>query len=107
MKLVYISGPYSADTPNGVYENIQRARRAATRFLQAGQAFICPHLNTQFMDGLASYDQFMAVDLEILNRCDAIALMPGWDKSKGARIEAEAAASAGKEAIQVPEEWVK
>lgn len=87
MKLVYISGPYSAPTINGVHDNIERARAAAVDLWQKGYAVICPHLNSAYMDGVASWETFMEADLLILSKCDAIYMLPGWEKSTGARME--------------------
>ena len=83
-KLVYIAGPYSADTPHGIYANIELARKYAEKYLKLGYAVICPHLNTAFMDGVISYEDFLAMDLEIIRRCDTVVAMPNWKSSKGA-----------------------
>lgn len=86
-QLVYISGPYSADTIRGVVRNIRVAEEAAIRFWQAGYAVLCPHLNSSMLDGIVPYEQFIAGDLLMIERCDIVAMLPNWRKSKGAVIE--------------------
>ena len=85
MKVVYISGKYSGD----IDTNIQKAREIAIKLWESGYAVICPHLNSSHMelDCKASYEQFLAGDVEILRRCDAIIMLPEWEQSKGAWIE--------------------
>lgn len=87
MKLVYISGKYRGASHNEVYENIQTARRHAVTLWECGYAVICPHLNTQFMEGLCSEKKFLKGDLVILSKCDYIYMLPNWKDSKGARVE--------------------
>ena len=49
-----------------------------------GFAVVCPHSNSAFMDRCASDTAFLRGDIEMLKRCDAIVLMPGFKKSTGA-----------------------
>lgn len=97
MKVIYISGPYRADTVNGVYENIQRARTATIGLWRQGYAVICPHLNTSFMDGICQDDVWLEGDLELLRRADAIYMLRGWQKSDGAIQELNLAIETNKE----------
>jgi hypothetical protein len=87
MKIAYISGPYRADSPNGIYHNIQKARKVAIKYWGKGYAVICPHLNTAFMDGACPDHVWLEGDVEILKRCDLVVMMKGWEKSEGARHE--------------------
>lgn len=50
-----------------------------------------------------SYGDYMRMDLCILLTCDAIAMLPGWLQSKGARIELSVAEACGLEVMEVPE----
>ncbi len=83
--LVFLSGKYSGD----IDENIQTARNAAIKLWEKGYAVFCPHLNTAHfeIDCMCEYNDYLNGDLEILKRCDEIHMLPGWEKSTGAKIE--------------------
>jgi hypothetical protein len=51
--LTYVAGPYSADTPKGIDENIKRAKDYAIQIWEIGMTAICPHLNTMNFERLA------------------------------------------------------
>jgi hypothetical protein len=87
--IVYVAGPYSAPTPQGVDANIQQARQAAIALWREGHVAICPHLNTAHFEDECPGLDFVKGDLEILSRCDALVMLPGWEQSKGARRELE------------------
>jgi len=40
---------------------------------------------------LLDRDDWLAIDLKVLEKCDAIFMMPGWRRSEGARMEYEKA----------------
>ena len=101
MLLVYIAGPYRADTPHEIHANIERARRyAASVWRKDGWAALCPHMNTAHMDGVCSPERFLEGTMEMMRRCDAVLMMPGWEHSEGARAEK---AEAGRLCIPVLE----
>ncbi len=88
MKLVYVAGPYRSKWGIvGRAINIIKARKVAKELWQAGYAVICPHSNTAFFDGIVTDEMVLKGDIEILKRCDFIAMMPGYKKSKGAVTE--------------------
>lgn len=87
MKIVYVSGPYRADTIAGMHRNIENARAVAEYLWKQGYAVICPHLNTAYMDGVAADDVILKGDLVILRVCDAIAFVEGWYNSEGSQDE--------------------
>jgi nucleoside 2-deoxyribosyltransferase len=87
MKVIYIAGPYRAETVRGVVENIRLAESAALSIWRNGHVAICPHLNTALFDGACPDDVWLAGDLEILKRCDAVLLVGRWEQSKGTQAE--------------------
>ena len=87
MKIIYVAGPYRADTIRGMVENIRRAEAAALHLWKAGWAVICPHKNTELFDGHCADDVWLRGDLAILSRCDAVYMLNGWENSEGATEE--------------------
>ena len=96
MKILYVAGPYSAPGDNDKFNNIITARYIARTLWLRGWGVICPHLNTAWMDSPdLAWDQFMAGDLEMLSRSDAIYMLPGWEDYRGANVEHEKAKTLG------------
>lgn len=84
MKLIYIAGPYRAKSEWLVAQNIRRAEALALEVWKLGAAAICPHKNSALMGGAVPDEFFLAGDLEILKRCDAVVCTPDWRTSLGA-----------------------
>ena len=89
LKVVYIAGPYRADTQWGMHTNIKRAERTALDVWFLGGVALCPHKNTAYFEGAWGIESqvWLDGDLELLSRCDAVYLAPDWEKSEGARAE--------------------
>lgn len=94
-EVCYVSGPYRAQTPAGIWANIMRARDVAMDLWRMGLIAITPHLNTMLMDGVRRDEDWLAGDLEILRRCDMVVLVPGWRASRGAQAEVQEALRIG------------
>jgi len=90
MTVVYLSGPYSGNFFRRCL-NIWRAWKKARTYWSEGFAVICPHTNAGFMEGAATYAEFLAGDVEILKRCDFAYMLKGWRDSNGAMRERQAA----------------
>lgn len=87
-KRVYIAGPMT-----GLPEyNYPAFFAAEDRFVAAGWEVLNPARHdvswiTEDMDPDEVRAAFMKIDIEDVMRADAIALLPGWEASKGAKAE--------------------
>lgn len=95
MKVVYIAGPFRGPNAWEIEENIRRAERLALQVWRAGAVALCPHTNTRFFQGAADDSVWLAGDLEMLSRCDAVIFTPDWRESTGARAEHDYATGRG------------
>ena len=94
MQVIYIAGKYRDSSEYKVRMNIRKAEAAALFVWQSGGVAICPHKNTAGFGGACGTDEsvWLKGDLELLDRSNAIWLIPGWQSSEGARQEAQRAA---------------
>lgn len=107
MKLLYIAGPIYDPDPNQVQANIDYACQVAAKYWQKGYSVICPHANTRTVERYCksmTAEDWLQGDFEQLERCDAIVLIKGWEKSKGSKRELEIAVNKGLEVIVDREE---
>jgi nucleoside 2-deoxyribosyltransferase len=104
IEVVYTAGPYRAKTASGIVANIRRAEAIAVELWRMGYAAVCPHLNTALMDGLAPDHVWLNGDLKIMERCDAVVLIEGWENSQGTLAEIEHAKARGIPVFNSPEE---
>jgi hypothetical protein len=89
--VVFIAGPFRATTTWRIEEHVRQAERMALQVWQAGFAAICPHTNSRFFQGEAPDSIWLVGYREILRRCDAVLLIPGWVSSEGAVAEMQEA----------------
>lgn len=80
IKRIYISGQITGLSKRRWYKNFEKVER---RLLAAGYDVINPAKNMMNL----TYDEYMAIDLMLLERCDAIYMLDNWRTSKGARKE--------------------
>ena len=86
MRHVYVAGPYTAPTPEGVVRNVEVAIDAANRLLDAGLWPYVPHLSHYLHARKArDYEAWLGLDLAVLGRMDALLRLPG--ESRGADRE--------------------
>ena len=95
MKLVYVAGPFRATNSWEIEQNIRRAETLALEVWKAGAACICPHANTRYFQGSCLDNVWLEGDLEMVRRCDALLMVPGWQNSVGSVAEHALAKSRG------------
>lgn len=94
---VYVCGPYSHSTIDQRMKHVQTARECGIELFRMGHYPLIPHTmyeGLEHVEGL-TWDMFMAADMQWLNACDAICLLPGWHNSKGACMEESQARALG------------
>lgn len=86
--LCFIAGPFRADTPWQVAENIRAAERVGLEVAKLGGFPIIPHANSHLFLGQFSEEDFWLPGYqELLDRCDCLVLIPGWEASAGVKAE--------------------
>lgn len=95
MRVVYIAGPFRAPSHWGIVGNVRKAEELAHKVWSMGAAAVCPHLNTANFQGSLPDSVWLEGDLEIMRRCDAVLLVPGWLGSEGTKAEVALARKLG------------
>ncbi len=91
--ILYTSGPISADDEATKAANIAAFREADAALRAAGYTVVSPLDNG--LPAESTWAQHMRADVKLLCGCDAVALLPGWNGSKGANIELALATGLG------------
>ena len=91
MKVVYVAGKFRGKTAWDVAENVRAAERVGFAVAAAGAMPLIPHANTAHLDGTLTGQFWLDGTMELLRRCDAVMMVPGWPDSKGALAEREEA----------------
>jgi hypothetical protein len=89
MKRIYLSGPISGLPLEEAQQNFAEAQSSLEGALP-GVEIVNPMVANPHVEG-KSWEQYMVEDLELLRGCDFICMLPGWEFSKGARLELEEA----------------
>jgi len=84
MRLVFIAGKFSGANAWEIACNVHRAEAASLRIAQLGGMPICPHSLGRSMFGTLPEAFWREGCLTLLERCDAILLLPRWGESPGA-----------------------
>lgn len=89
MTLIYVAGPMT-----GLPQfNYPAFRQASDQLAALGYIVEDPSTNVNPTPG--DYHGWLRAGLAQLIRCDAVALLPGWEASGGARLEVNVAATLG------------
>jgi hypothetical protein len=87
MKVVYVAGRFRGKTAWHVAENVRAAEQVGYHVAAAGAMPLIPHANTAHFDGTMTAEFWLEGTMELLRRCDAVMMVPGWLDSKGALAE--------------------
>jgi len=92
MKVLYIAGPFSADTAWLTENNVRRAEELALKVCALGNVVaLCPHTMYRYFHGMETAQYWYDATLELARRCDGVILLKDWGLSKGAINEYEEA----------------
>ncbi len=105
MILVYVAGPYTADTACQRAENIRAAQFVGAQIIAADVYPIVPHEMGQMFADHQPPEYWYRATLELMLRCDVVVLTPRWRDSKGARIEHDRARLRGIPVVEGPTEF--
>lgn len=83
----YVAGPFRGANAWEVRENIRRAERVAMECWKTGFAAICPHTNAANGEGFVPDEVWLHGDITIMYRCDAVVVVPDWERSGGTKAE--------------------
>lgn len=97
MKRIYISGPISGMPDN----NFPAFHKAAASLRASGYEVINPAEMDAADQAPMTWEQYLRRDIAHLITCDGIALLTGWEHSRGAKLEKQIADALGMRPIFV------
>ena len=78
---IYISGPIS-----GTKDYVERFGKAGLKLMIEGYNVINPACIAAVIPHL-TYEEYMKLDLKLMDMCEAVYMLKGWQESKGANRE--------------------
>lgn len=85
--VLYVAGPLSAKTSWVFESNVRAAEAVSLELALHGVPHICVHTMARFWDREIDGDVAMRMDLALIDRCDGIVLVRGWQHSRGTLAE--------------------
>lgn len=98
----FISGAYSG-TPEEIERNLLKARWVSGIVTKRGWAPICPNVFWHLFAEYQDYDFWLEAALDLIETCQVLVLVPGWEKSSGVAREIERAKELGIPVLTVEE----
>lgn len=95
MRVVYVAGKFTGKNSWEIHRNVFHAESLGMAVAEAGAMPLIPHKNTSNFFGTMTEEFWYEGTMELLRRCDAMILVPGWETSKGTRDEVEWARKGG------------
>lgn len=93
---IYIAGPYSSSSYLQVLKNQKAGMRLAASLIKQGHSPFCPFLDypLSFFEDL-TIAEYYRYSMDWLTVSDAVAILPGWEDSRGTLAELERARQCG------------
>jgi hypothetical protein len=91
MKVVYVANRFTAPTQWQRRRNVHAAELMSLAVAELGAMPLNVTKNTENFFGLFEDEFWYRGTLELMRRCDAVILVPGWEGSKGVAGEIEEA----------------
>jgi hypothetical protein len=91
MRVIYVAGKFTAPDTWRRLRHVRAAETLGYAVAELGAMPLIPHANTTSFDGTFTAEFWYAGTLELLRRCDAMILVPGWEGSRGVAAEIEEA----------------
>jgi hypothetical protein len=87
MKIIYIAGPFRANTNWLIQKNVRRSEEKTLEIWKSGNVPVTPHLLGKNFYGELHEGKVLQGLLKLLKRCDGMLLLPGWKDSNGTMAE--------------------
>lgn len=85
---LYVAGPITDPDMAVVRQRCEDACRAGMRIVEAGHSVYVPHWSGLLPESFEiPHERWLEQDFEWLDGCGGIVLLPGWENSKGAKME--------------------
>lgn len=91
MKVIYVAAKFRAPTGWEIHCNVHAAEQWGLRIAECGACPLMPTANTRNFHGLINDAFWIESTLELMRRCDAVFMCPGWENSRGCRGELDEA----------------
>lgn len=95
MPVVYVAGRFRGSDSWVVHCNIHAAECGGRGVVDLGAMPLIPHAIGAHMEGTATDAFWLTGTLELMRRCDAVLVLPGWESSEGTKGEIAEAARCG------------
>ena len=79
---VYISGPIT-----GVPDYMENFEQAEKELIEKGFAVVNPAKINYGMPEDMTYEEYLEIDIRLIDLCDVVCMLRGWEMSRGANRE--------------------